>query len=156
MRMILLPLLAALGGCNAAEQASSDAGNSAVAAGNAAESAGGAMVNAVAQGADSVRNEIGQDGVDRDGWVGRWRGVEGTYLVVSKADRPGHYKLEMQYTLDDKGNFDGLGTDQGISFLRTDGTHTLRASDGDATGLKYLAGKKECLTVKSGEGYCRD
>ena len=29
-------------------------------------------------------------------------------------------------------------------------------TDGDATGLKYLAGKKDCLTVEPGEGYCRD
>jgi hypothetical protein len=28
-------------------------------------------------------------------------------------------------------------------------------TNGDATGLKYLAGKTDCLTVKSGEGYCR-
>jgi hypothetical protein len=94
--------------------------------------------------------------VDRDDWVGRWKGVEGTYLVVSKGKDAGTYKLEMQYTLDDKGVFDGRGSTEGIAFTRPDGDQTLRPSDGDATGLKWLAGKKDCLTVKTGEGYCRD
>ena len=30
------------------------------------------------------------------------------------------------------------------------------ATDGDATGMKWLAGKARCLTVRVGEGYCRD
>ncbi|WP_204325615.1 hypothetical protein, partial [Stenotrophomonas maltophilia] len=60
------------------------------------------------------------------------------------------------YTLDDKGSFEGKGTREGIAFERPDGKQVLKASDGDATGLKYLAGKKDCLTVKTGEGYCRD
>jgi hypothetical protein len=55
-----------------------------------------------------------------------------------------------------KGEFDGVATEKGIAFNRPDGAKELVASDGDATGLKYLAGKKDCLTVTTGEGYCRD
>jgi hypothetical protein len=91
-----------------------------------------------------------------DDWIGEWRGVEGTMLTIARGDVPGRYRLTMQYTLDDRGSFDGLATEQGIAFARPDGDHVLRSSDGDATGLKWLAGKRDCLTVKQGEGYCRD
>jgi hypothetical protein len=33
---------------------------------------------------------------------------------------------------------------------------TLEARNGDETGMKWLAGKTDCLTVKPGEGYCLD
>ncbi|WP_448502354.1 hypothetical protein [Sphingomonas sp.] len=91
-----------------------------------------------------------------DDWIGEWRGVEGTMLTIVRGETPGRYRLTMQYTLDDRGSFDGLATEQGIAFSRPDGDHVLRASDGDATGLKWLAGKRDCLTVQQGEGYCRD
>jgi hypothetical protein len=143
-----------LAGCNAADRA---------AVGNAAENAGAEIGNGAAdiiEGAGNVLEDAGNAVTilppSRDSWVGRWTGVEGTYLVVSKGAADGAYTLEMQYTLDDKGKFDGAATGDGISFTRPDGKHELRASDGDATGLKYLAGKKDCLKVKDGEGYCRD
>ncbi|MFV0623035.1 hypothetical protein ACBY01_03350 [Sphingomonas sp. ac-8] len=93
-----------------------------------------------------------------DGWIGRWRGVEGLNLDIAAdaAHGPGHYTLTMQYTLDDKGSFAGVADGDTIRFTRPDGAQTLRATDGDATGLKWLAGKDDCLTVKPGEGYCRD
>jgi hypothetical protein len=148
---ILAPLVFGLAACNTADQAAQDTGN-------AAEASGAVIANAVEEGANSFSETVSNIAApaDRDAWVGRWTGVEGTYLVVSKGDRAGRYKLEMQYTLDDKGSFEGTGSDAGIAFRRPDGEQTLRASNGDATGLKYLAGKKDCLTVKQGEGYCRD
>ncbi|UZK68697.1 hypothetical protein OKW76_11665 [Sphingomonas sp. S1-29] len=91
-----------------------------------------------------------------DGWVGQWRGVEGLNLDIARGDLPGHYRLTMQYTLDDSGSFDGTATEDGIAFTRPDGPQLLRATDGAATGLKYLDGKTDCLTVKDAEGYCRD
>ncbi|GAA0737296.1 hypothetical protein [Sphingomonas japonica] len=92
-----------------------------------------------------------------DKWVGKWVGVEGLVLDIAPdaAKGPGAYRLTMQYTLDDKGVFEGTATPEGIAFSRPDGDHVLRATDGDATGLKYLAGKTDCLTVMQGEGYCR-
>jgi hypothetical protein len=94
---------------------------------------------------------------DRDAWVGRWIGVEGLNLTVSKGATQGHYSLKMQYGTDAEmsGTFDGVGTAEGISFARPDGDQVLGASTGDETGLKYLAGKTDCLKVKVGEGYCR-
>lgn len=157
--LILAPALA-LAACNAAEntadRAADATANATETAGNAAVAVGGSIANAVETGAADLKKEVTGKPVDRDDWVGRWKGVEGTYLVVSKGKDAGTYKLEMQYTLDDKGSFDGKGTSTGISFKRPDGEQTLHPSDGDATGLKWLAGKKDCLTVHTGEGYCRD
>jgi len=87
-------------------------------------------------------------------YLGRWIGVEGMYLVVTDPAQ-GDVKLEMQYDLDNKGNFVGTVTPEGIRFERGGEQLLLRPSDGDATGLKWLAGKQDCLTVKPGEGYCR-
>lgn len=88
-------------------------------------------------------------------WAGKWTGVEGMYVTIATA-APGKYKLEMQSDLDTKGTYDGEDSEHGIKFKRGTEELSLRASSGDETGLKYLAGKKECLVVKSGEGYCRD
>jgi len=153
--LILAPALA-LAACNSTDQAADAAGNAAGTASNAAVAVGGSIANAVSEGAADLKNEVADTPVDRDSWAGRWTGVEGTYLVISKGKAPGTYRLEMQYTLDDKGTFEGKGTSKGIAFTRPDGDQVLTPSDGDATGLKWLAGKKDCLTVKSGEGYCRD
>lgn len=88
-------------------------------------------------------------------WAGKWTGVEGMYVTITAAE-PGKYKLDMQSDLDTKGTYDGSDGEGGITFTRGTETLTLAASTGDATGLKYLAGKKDCLKVKDGEGYCRD
>lgn len=88
-------------------------------------------------------------------WAGRWTGPEGLYAVVTPAE-PGEYRLEMQSDLDTRGTYDGTDSEHGIRFARGGEQLTLRRGSGDETGLKYLAGKAECLIVKDGEGYCRD
>ena len=88
-------------------------------------------------------------------WAGKWTGVEGMYAKITPTD-PGKYKLEMQSDLDTKGTYDGEDSEHGIKFKRGSEELSLRRGSGDETGLKYLAGKKECLIVKEGEGYCRD
>ena len=89
------------------------------------------------------------------GYLGRWTGVEGMYLVV--ASKPGGgVTLDMQWDLDNKGVFDGSVTAEGLRFMRNGIAESAVHTHGDATGLKYLAGKQECLTVKPGEGYCKD
>jgi hypothetical protein len=87
-------------------------------------------------------------------YAGRWIGVEGTYLNVTPTG-PSSASLEMQYDLDNKGTYPASVTSEGLRFTRNGETLLLRPSNGDATGLKWLAGKRDCLTVKSGEGYCR-
>ena len=88
-------------------------------------------------------------------WAGKWTGVEGMYATITPTE-PGKYKLEMQSDLDTKGTYDGQDSEHGIKFKRGTEELSLRRGNGDETGLKYLAGKKECLIVKEGEGYCRD
>jgi len=96
--------------------------------------------------------------VDPAQWVGRWTGVEGMYLDIQPdpARGNGAFTLEMQYSLDDSGTFPGDAVGNGIRFTRPDGTFLLTATDGEATGLRYLLEKQDCLTVTTGEGYCRD
>ena len=50
----------------------------------------------------------------------------------------------------------GRGDQAVLEFERDGVQETVRAGDGDATGMKWLAGRKDCLVVKAGEGYCRD
>ena len=88
-------------------------------------------------------------------WAGKWIGVEGMYATITTAE-PGKYKLDMQWGTDPGGSFDGIDSEHGINFERGGDELSLRRANGDETGLKYLAGKKDCLIVKQGEGYCRD
>lgn len=88
-------------------------------------------------------------------YVGRYVGVEGMFLNIKHAATPGRYRMEMQWDLDHKGEFRGEQVGDTIVFERGGKREVLRPTNGDATGLKYLAGKTECLTVKSGEGYCK-
>ena len=93
--------------------------------------------------------------IDVAGWAGKWTGPEGTYVTITPA-LDGKVSLEMQSDLDTKGSYGGTATADGISFMRGEETLLLKPAIGDETGLKWLAGKKDCLMVKSGEGYCRD
>lgn len=158
MRSLILsiPFVLALGACSTADRTADQIGNTAETTAGALVNAGDEVGSVAGNAMEDAGNVLSEAARGNDAWVGRWTGVEGTYLVISKAALPDHYRLEMQYTLDSKGKYDGTGTADGIAFTRPDGKHVLRASDGDATGLKYLAGKKDCLKVKDGEGYCRD
>ncbi|WP_066798654.1 hypothetical protein [Sphingomonas soli] len=156
---MILPTLAAalaLAACSTPENTTAEIGNVADGAGNVIANAGEALDLASSNVAEATGNAVAEATRGYDAWIGRWRGVEGMYLEISKGAGPGQYRLEMAYTLDDEGSFDGVGTFDGIAFTRPDGKHVLRASDGDAIGLKYLDGEKNCLMVKEGEGYCRD
>lgn len=108
----------------------------------------------------SVQATLVPEVLPTDKWVGKWIGVEGLTLTIAKDDSigRGHYVLTMKYGLDDddEGTFKGEASEDGIAFERPDGPQMLSAGDGEATGLKWLADKKDCLVVDTGEGYCRD
>lgn len=89
-------------------------------------------------------------------YVGHWTGVEGMFLDIEATDRPGRYRLTMQYDLDNRQTALARLDGDTLVFERKGARETLRPTDGTATGLKYLAAKKKCLTVGAGEGYCRD
>ena len=89
-------------------------------------------------------------------YVGRWIGVEGMVLDVAAGAAPGRYRLTMQYDLDHRQTTEAMLKGDALAFTRDGRSLTLRPTDGKATGLKYLAAEHDCLTVASGEGYCRD
>lgn len=89
-----------------------------------------------------------------DPLVGRWIGVEGMFLDVAPRTGGG-VTMEMQWDLDHRGTFEGSVTAEGLRFMRNGVAEVAVPGNGDQAGLKWLAGKKDCLIVKSGEGYCR-
>jgi len=102
-----------------------------------------------------VVGEGAQAGRPTDDWIGRWVGVEG--MVLNVAARPdGDYDLAMTWSLDDSGTFVGRADGDSIAFERGGQTLRLRPGTGADTGLKWLEGKRDCLYVAAGEGYCRD
>ncbi len=89
-----------------------------------------------------------------DRWPGTWNGPEGTYLKLV-AQGNGKYEVAIR-NLDGERRFAGVGSSDRISFKRDGKQEEIRATDGNATGMKWLAGKTTCLTVRAGEGYCRE
>ncbi|HUQ53792.1 MAG TPA: hypothetical protein VM692_16300 [Gammaproteobacteria bacterium] len=88
-----------------------------------------------------------------DGWLGRWTGPEGTFLLLEGGN--GRYDVTIQ-NLDGPRVFVGSSMGDQIRFERDGVIESIHATDGAATGMKWLAEKSNCLTVRPGEGYCRD
>jgi hypothetical protein len=88
-----------------------------------------------------------------DGWLGRWNGPEGTFLAIEGGG--GRYELTIR-NLDGPRTFTGVADGEQIRFERDGVAETVRATDGGATGMKWLGDKTDCLTIRLGEGYCRD
>lgn len=86
-------------------------------------------------------------------WTGRWSGPEGTWLEIHATGR--EYTVTIK-DLDAARTFPAAVVAGGLSFERDGVRESIRATDGVATGMKWLAEKSDCLTVKPGEGYCRD
>lgn len=91
-----------------------------------------------------------------DPWAGRWNGPEGTYLQIT-AQGGGRYRIAVR-NLDGERSFDGSAGEGGLPprFERDGQAEQLRPTDGAGTGMKWLDGKRDCLMVRPGEGYCRD
>ena len=88
-----------------------------------------------------------------DRWRGQWTGPEGTFLRL--AGGPGRYDVTIQ-DLDGPRTFQGNGVGDAVHFERDGRKESIRATTGAATGMKWLSEKTNCLTVRVGEGYCRD
>jgi hypothetical protein len=88
-----------------------------------------------------------------DQWLGKWIGPEGTYLVLTRnLDK---YSVEI-HSLDGPATYDGISAGDGIEFRRNGKTEFIRAGSGYETGMKWLLDKKNCLIIRTGEGFCRD
>jgi hypothetical protein len=88
-----------------------------------------------------------------DAWLGRWNGPEGTFLLLERGD--GGYDVTIQ-NLDGPRVFRGTAVGKRLQFERDGVMESIRATKGTATGMKWLSDKSDCLTIRSGEGYCRD
>lgn len=90
-----------------------------------------------------------------DAWTGRWTGPEGLVLDIKPGSEPGRYTLDITL-LDGTDSYQGTADGDVIRFTRDGKEETVRAATGDETGLKWLAGKQDCLMIKQAEGFCRD
>ena len=88
-----------------------------------------------------------------DKWLGKWNGPEGTFLQLAGSN--GKYEVTIQ-NLDGPRTFPGQAVGNHIEFERNGLKESLRATNGAETGMKWLSEKSNCLTVRAGEGYCRD
>jgi copper homeostasis protein (lipoprotein) len=86
-------------------------------------------------------------------WMGKWIGPEGTYLILSKSKSGYLVKIR---SLDGMQTFKGRLAGERIRFTRAGKAEHIRAGTGMDTGMKWLLDKKDCLVIKTGEGFCRD
>jgi nitrous oxide reductase accessory protein NosL len=85
--------------------------------------------------------------------LGRWNGPEGTFLLLE--GEGGKYVVTIQ-NLDGPRTFDGKGDGNTVTFVRDGKNMSIRPTNGAGTGMKWLAGRKDCVVIDTGEGYCRD
>jgi hypothetical protein len=74
-----------------------------------------------------------------DECIGRWNGLEGTYLEISKSGDT--YEIRIK-DLDKVQTYRGTATSDGISFKRNGQAETIRSGNGERTGMKWLADKR--------------
>jgi hypothetical protein len=101
----------------------------------------------------SWRSPASADAAATDTWIGRWTGPEGTYLEIRGGD--GRYEVTVA-NLDGPQSYYGQAQDEGIAFRRGGNREIIRETDGNGTGMKWLAGKSNCLVIRPGEGFCRE
>jgi hypothetical protein len=88
-----------------------------------------------------------------DQWLGKWIGPEGTYLLLS--NHGAGYLVEIN-SLDGLATYEGTSVGDHIDFQRNGKTESIRAGSGQETGMKWLLDKKNCLIIRTGEGFCRE
>ncbi len=146
-KLALLPPVAAvvlLSACSprpdADEVAASQTSESAAMSITAAEAASQAVAEAMTS-------------VDATGYVGKWTGPEGTSMTIT----PAGSEYEVVITnLDGPRTFTGTLEGDGIHITRDATPLVIHKGDGQATGMKWLADKHDCLVVAANEGFCKD
>lgn len=89
-----------------------------------------------------------------DQWLGRWPGVQGTYLELAR--HQDGYAITIR-NLDGPSTYQGRVAGDHLEFTRDGKTETIRSGNGQDTGMKWLLEKKNCLVIQKGsEGFCRD
>jgi hypothetical protein len=88
-----------------------------------------------------------------DQWLGKWIGPEGTFLVLAK--NGAKYLVEI-HSLDGPATYAGTPVGDRLEFQRNGKTESIHSGSGQETGMKWLLDKKNCLVIRTGEGFCRD
>lgn len=88
-----------------------------------------------------------------DKWIGRWNGPEATSMLI--AGGKGEYDITIS-DLNGPRRYKGTASGARIDFSRDGSSESIRATTGSETGMKWLADKSNCLTIRYGEGFCRD
>ena len=88
-----------------------------------------------------------------DALAGRWPGVEGTYLnITKKGDK---YSIEIK-DLDSAKTYEGTAKGDVIEFTRDGKTETIKPASGADTGMKGFEKDTNCVVViKCKEGFCK-
>ena len=85
--------------------------------------------------------------------VGRWPGVEGTYLDISK--KGDKFSIEIK-DLDKAETFEGTAKGEVIEFTRKGKTETIKTASGEETGMKGFEKESNCVVITKGkEGFCK-
>jgi hypothetical protein len=91
-----------------------------------------------------------------DAFIGRWTGPEGLVLDIRPRPDAGERRYDIAITLlDGTEHHVGRPKLEAIVFDRNGRDASIRAGTGNDTGLKWLAGKRDCLIIQPGEGFCR-
>ncbi|MEC5218621.1 hypothetical protein RCH09_003595 [Actimicrobium sp. GrIS 1.19] len=90
---------------------------------------------------------------ETDKWLGKWIGPEATFVQLAGGN--GKYDITIQ-NLDGPRTFKGSAVGSQIVFERDGVKESIHATNGAETGMKWLSEKTNCLTVRAGEGYCRE
>jgi hypothetical protein len=92
-------------------------------------------------------------GAKAESLVGRWTGVEGTYLDIGKEGDK--YSIEIA-NLDGPKTYEGTARGDAIEFTRNGKTETIKAGTGADTGMKGFEKETNCVIMTKGsEGFCR-
>ncbi|RYE51983.1 MAG: hypothetical protein EOP48_17405 [Sphingobacteriales bacterium] len=101
---------------------------------------------------NSASESANNSNAETDKWLGQWNGPEGTFLKISGGN--GQYEIIIQ-NLDGSQTYSGKNLDNKIQFERNGIQEIIRATNGVDTGMKWLSDKTNCLTIKTGEGFCK-
>lgn len=87
-------------------------------------------------------------------YAGHWTGVEGTYMTITPQTDTAYQVVIAD--LDGPKTYAGTLHADGLHIERNGTPLVIVPGDGEATGMKWLAEKSDCLVVAANEGYCRD
>lgn len=86
---------------------------------------------------------------------GRWLGANGTILTLAK-EKDDAYSVVIRTASNDEDDLPATESNGKLQFRRQNIVETITPGKGKDTGVPELAGKRDCLIIKAGEGYCRD